>query len=77
MYRNKLGDVKSFTASPVISDSQLYIADDEGTVYIVQTGNTFKLLNTLSLGDICMASPGIAYGMIIFRTQNYLIAIGE
>ncbi|MBN1159557.1 MAG: PQQ-binding-like beta-propeller repeat protein [Bacteroidales bacterium] len=77
IYRNKLGDVRSFTASPVISDGRLYISDDEGTVYIVQTGNTFRLLNTLSIGDVCMTSPAIADGMMVFRTQHYLIAVGE
>lgn len=77
IYRNKLGRVESFTASPVIADGKLYISDDEGTVYIVRTGTEFKVLNTFSLGDICMTSPAISRGIMIFRTQHNLIAIGK
>lgn len=76
-YREKLGDVKSFTASPVISDGKLYVSDDEGTVYIVRTGRDFELLNTLTLGDVCMTSPALSDGMMVFRTQRYLIAVGD
>jgi outer membrane protein assembly factor BamB len=77
IYRNKLGVANSFTASPVIADHKLYISDDEGTVYIVQTGKEFKLLNTSLLGDVCMTSPAITKGLMIFRTQHYLIAVGK
>ena len=77
IYRNKLGVANSFTASPVIADHKLYISDDEGTVYIVQTGKDFKLLNTSSLEDVCMTSPAIAQGLMIFRTQHYMIAVGK
>jgi outer membrane protein assembly factor BamB len=77
IYRNKLGAVSSFTASPVIADHRLYITDDEGMVYMVQTGREFKLLNTSSLGDVCMTSPAIAKGLMIFRTQHSLIAVGK
>jgi outer membrane protein assembly factor BamB len=76
-YREKLGDVKSFTASPVISDGRLFIPDDEGSVYIIQTGRDFKLLDTLPLGDVCMATPALSDGMMVFRTQSQLIAIGD
>lgn len=76
IYRNKLGS-NSFTASPVIADHKLYISDDEGNVYIVQTGKDFKLLNTSPIGDVCMTSPAIASGLMIFRTQHYLIAVGN
>ena len=77
IYRNKLGAANSFTASPVIADGKLYISDDEGTVYIVQTGKTFRVIGNAQLGDVCMTSPAITEGMMIFRTQHYLLAIGD
>lgn len=77
IYKEKLGDVKSFSASPVIADGKLYISDEEGMVYIVQTSRDFKLLASYPLGDICMTSPAITENIIFFRTQKKLIAISQ
>jgi outer membrane protein assembly factor BamB len=76
IYRNKLGTTSSFTASPVIADGKLFLSDDDGIVYIVQTGKDFSVLNTCPLGDVCMTSPAISEGLIVFRTQQHLVAIG-
>jgi len=51
--------------------------DEEGTVYIIQDGDSFNLLSEIPLNDICMSAPAITEGMIYFRTQNYLIAAGR
>jgi outer membrane protein assembly factor BamB len=77
IYNAKLGKTKSFIASPVASDSKIYIVDEEGTVYIVQDGDSFKLLAEIPLNDICLTAPAITDGMIIFRTQKYLVAAGK
>ena len=77
IYNAKLGKSKSFIASPVASDGKIYIVDEEGTVYILEDGNSFKLLKEIPLSDICMTAPAITDGMIIFRTQRYLIAAGK
>ena len=77
IYNAKLGKTKSFVASPVASDSKIYIIDEEGTVYILQDGDSFKLLAEIPMNDICMTAPAITEGMIIFRTQKYLIAVGK
>jgi outer membrane protein assembly factor BamB len=77
IYRTKLGKSKSFIASPVASDGRIYIVDEEGTVYVIQDGNSFKLLAEIPLNDICMTAPAISEGEIIFRTQKYLIAAGR
>jgi len=77
IYNAKLGKTKSFIASPVASDGRIYIIDEEGTLYIMQSGNTFKLLGEIPLNDICLTAPAITPGMIFFRTQKYLIAAGK
>jgi outer membrane protein assembly factor BamB len=76
-YNAKLGKTGSFIASPVASDGKIYIVDEVGTVYIVQDSDSFNLLAEIPLNDICMTAPAITDGMIIFRTQKYLIAIGK
>jgi len=77
IYAAKLGKTKSFIASPVASDGKIYIIDEEGTVYILQDGSTFNLLTEVPLNDICLTAPSITDGMIYFRTQKFLIAVGK
>jgi outer membrane protein assembly factor BamB len=77
IYDAKLGQTKSFIASPVASDGKIYIVDEEGTVYVIGDGDTFKLLGEFPLNDICMTAPAITDGIIFFRTQHYLIAVGN
>jgi outer membrane protein assembly factor BamB len=77
IYNAKLGKTRSFIASPVASDGKIYIVDEEGTVYIVEDGNEFKLLAEIPLNDNCLTAPAISDGMIFFRTQKYLLAVGK
>lgn len=77
IYNAKLGKADSFIASPVASDGRIYIVDEEGTVYIVKAGDTFELLGEIPMNDICMTAPAITDGMIFFRTQNSLFAVGK
>jgi outer membrane protein assembly factor BamB len=77
IYNAKLGKTKSFIASPVASDGKIYIVDEEGTVYILEDGNEFKLLAEIPMNDICLTAPALTDGMIIFRTQKYLIGVGK
>lgn len=77
IYNAKLGKTKSFAASPVASDGKIYIVDEEGTVYIIKEGDTFVQLGEIPMNDNCMTAPAITDGMIFFRTQKYLIAVGR
>jgi outer membrane protein assembly factor BamB len=77
IFSGKIGKTKSFIASPVASDGKLYIVDEEGTVYILQDGTSFKLINEIPLNDICLTAPAITDGAIFFRTQKYLFAVGN
>jgi outer membrane protein assembly factor BamB len=77
IYNGKLGKARSFIASPVASDGKVYIVDEEGIVYILRDGSEFKVLSEIPLNDVCMTAPSLTDGMIYFRTQNWLYAIGR
>ena len=77
LYSAKLGNTRSFIASPVASDGKIYIVDEEGTVYIIEDGRSFKQLAVFPMNEICLTAPSITDGMIFFRTQKYLIAVGK
>ena len=77
IYNAKLGNTKSFVASPVASDGKIYIVDEEGTVYIIRDGDDFEMLAEIPLNDACLTAPSISRGAIFFRTMHYLIAAGK
>jgi outer membrane protein assembly factor BamB len=77
IYNAKLGKANSFIASPVASDGRIYIVDEEGTVYIIQDGDAFNLIEEIPMNDICMTAPAITDNIIFFRTQHYLYAVGK
>ena len=77
IYEAKLGRSESFIASPVASDGRIYIVSEEGIVYIIKDGDEFKQLAEIPMNDICMTAPAITDGMIFFRTQHHLIAVGS
>ena len=77
IYREKIGKADSFLASPVAADGILYIIDVKGIVYMVAAGPEFRITGEMALGDVFMTTPAITEGMIIFRTEKFLIAVSD
>ncbi len=78
LYQERLGEgMSAFTASPVAGDGKIYIAGEDGDVYVIKAGPAYQLLAKNSLGEVCLATPAISEGMLIFRTQNRLLAMAE
>jgi outer membrane protein assembly factor BamB len=77
LYNAKLGNSQSFIASPVASDGKIFIVDEQGTVYIIKDGDSFKQLAEIPMYEVCLTAPAITDGIIFFRTQKYLIAVGK
>lgn len=77
IFNGKLGNSRSFIASPVASDGKIYIVDEEGVVYIIDSSDKMNLLAEIPLNDICLTAPAITDGMIYFRTMKYLISVGK
>jgi outer membrane protein assembly factor BamB len=67
----------AFSSSPVASDGRLYAASEDGDLYVVKAGATFELLATNKMGEVVMATPALADGMLIVRGLNHLFAIAE
>jgi outer membrane protein assembly factor BamB len=67
----------AYTASIVAGDGKLYLANEDGDVYVIKAGGTYELLATNSMGEITMATPAISEGTIFFRTSKHLVAIAN
>jgi outer membrane protein assembly factor BamB len=76
IYRSRVSPAAAgFSASPVAAAGRLYLASEDGDVFVVKAGRTFELLATNPMGEICMATPAISGDMIIVRTQGHLVGI--
>lgn len=67
----------SFSASPVAADGRLYLASEDGDVFVVKAGRQYELLSKNTMGQPLMASPALSQGMLILRGQNAIYALGE
>jgi len=77
IYKEKVGDMASFSASGVAADGKLYFPSEQGDIYVVKAGPDFDLLSANPMNDICMATPAISEGVLFFRTHHYLIAVSD
>jgi outer membrane protein assembly factor BamB len=77
VYEKRLGPGRTgFTSSPVAADGRIYFASEDGDVYVVRAGAEFELLATNPLAEVCMATPAVTRGILIFRTRGHVVAVG-
>ncbi len=83
-YDAKTGEVvyqqrlpSSFSASPVAADGRLYLASEDGDVFVVKAGRQYELLSKNTMGQPLMATPALSQGMLIVRGQDAIYALGE
>jgi outer membrane protein assembly factor BamB len=71
------GGTAAFTSSPVAGDGKVYLANEDGQVFVLKAGPTYELLKINDMGASVLATPAISEGRLLFRTQNDVIAIGK
>ena len=64
-----------FSASPVAAGGRLYLASEDGKVFVVRTGRTFELLAANDMNEVCMATPALSGDLLLVRTQGHLYAL--
>lgn len=72
-YKESLGE--AFTASGIAADGKVYFSSEEGNIYVIQAGASYKLLAKNKMNDICMATPAISGNTLFFRTQHSVVAV--
>ena len=75
-YRERLPGPSNFKVSPIGVNGRLYLASEEGRVFVVKMGSEFALLATNTLEDqIFIATPAIVDGEVFLRSQAALYCI--
>lgn len=66
-----------FSGSPVAADGKIYLAGEDGLVFVLEAGTQMKLLATNPLGEPLMATPALSNGMIYIRASRRLFGVGK
>lgn len=76
VYKERIGGT-SYTASPIASDGRIYLASEQGEIRVVKAGRDFELLAINPIDDYVMATPAMASGSLIVRSQHFLWSLGK
>jgi outer membrane protein assembly factor BamB len=76
VYRNRIGEGGSFSASPIAADGRLYVSSEDGDIFVIQAGREYVELGRHPMGEVIMSTPAIADGLIVVRTGGHLVALG-
>ncbi len=67
-----------FAASPVIADGLLYAVNEKGVTFVLNIkGDQPELIATNDLADEILATPAVADGALIFRSDTTLYCVGK
>jgi len=70
------GATSAFTASPVANDGRVYIASEDGQVFVLAAGPEYKVIAMNEMSTPVLATPAISEGRLLLRTQGEIMAIG-
>jgi outer membrane protein assembly factor BamB len=75
IYRSRIGGGGSFVASPVAADGRLYLASEEGDIYVVRAGRTYEELAKNEMKEVIVGTPAVSDGFIIVRTIGHVYGV--
>jgi outer membrane protein assembly factor BamB len=76
-FRGRVGVAGSYSASPVGADGHLYVASEDGEIYVVDASPGLKQVAKNDMKEVIMATPAISDGLIVVRTLGHLYGIGQ
>jgi outer membrane protein assembly factor BamB len=75
--RGRVGRGGAFSASPIAADGRLYVASEDGEVYVLDAGPGLNQVAKNEMNEVIMATPAISDGVIVIRTLGHLYGIGQ
>lgn len=74
VWQERLGG--NFSSSPVCTGDYLYCCSNDGTVYVLATGDKYQLIAKNPLLEPTQATPALGPSHIYFRTRGHVLAVG-
>jgi len=59
------------------ADGHLYIASEDGEVYVLSASEGLKQLAKNEMQEVIMATPAISDGLLVLRTIGHVYGIGQ
>jgi outer membrane protein assembly factor BamB len=76
-YETRLaGATSAFTASPVANDGRVFIASEDGQVFVITAGAKYEVIAMNEMSTPVLATPALSEGRMLLRTQDAIMAIG-
>lgn len=76
IYKARIGGGgHTFSASPVAAGNKLYFLNEDGEMFVLEAGDTYKEVARNDLDEMSLASPAIAGDAIYVRTRTKLYKI--
>ncbi len=66
------GATSAFTSSPVANDGKVYIASEDGQVFVLAAGPKYEVLAMNEMATPVLATPAISEGRLLLRTQDQM-----
>jgi outer membrane protein assembly factor BamB len=67
----------NFSASPTLADGKIYLLNEQGTMYVVATGDKYKPISSNHLDGRTLASPAFVGHAIFLRSDTHLYRIEQ
>lgn len=74
LFQGRTGNL--YTAAPVAGDSKVYFVSESGETVVLKASREFEILARNQLKGRFLASPVIANGLLLLRSDDELIAVG-
>ena len=76
VWQGNLGVRDIFRASPTGADGKIYCLSENGTAVVLDAGDEFKVLSTISMGEApAHSSIAVAHGELFIRTAKNLYCV--
>jgi outer membrane protein assembly factor BamB len=76
-YQVRLGaGLSGFSSSPVAAGGHVFVANEDGDLFVVRAGKAFQVDATNGFGETVFATPALDGNLLIVRTRGHLIALG-
>ncbi len=74
----RVGNVPaSYSASPVATGGRIYLANEDGVVFVLKSGKDWEVIASNDLGEPLYATPALSQGRIVVRGQKSLFCFGS
>ena len=77
LYRDRLGGLGQYSASPVIASGHLYLVSEPGILSVVKADDSFKVTHQYDLAEEVVTTPAIDRDTIYIRTKKQLWAFRQ